>query len=159
MKFCFTALRENEKRVHAKTRRKKENQDFFPLFFAALRENKENMEEVMAFESLNAYKIMWLFVVFDLPVTEEEDRKNANRFRKDLLKDGFTMMQFSVYIRHCASKEAMETHMKRVERLVPPRGKVSMVSITDRQYGDIKNFWARKEVKPGKKPEQLELFF
>jgi CRISPR-associated protein Cas2 len=112
----------------------------------------------MAFESLNAYKIMWLFVVFDLPVTTEKDRKNANQFRKNLLKDGFTMMQFSVYIRHCASKEAMETHMKRVERLVPPKGKVSMISITDKQYGDIKNFWAKREVNLVKKPVQLELF-
>lgn len=112
----------------------------------------------MAFESLNAYKIMWLFVVFDLPVTTKRDRKNANQFRKNLLKDGFTMMQFSVYIRHCASKESMETHMKRIERLVPPKGKVSMIFITDKQYGDIKNFWAKKEVKFTKKPLQLELF-
>jgi CRISPR-associated protein Cas2 len=116
------------------------------------------MEEVMAFESLNAYKIMWLFVVFDLPVTEEEDRKRAGRFRKDLLKDGFTMMQFSVYIRHCASKEAMETHIKRVERFVPPKGKVSMVYITDKQYGEIRNFWAKKEIPSKNKPVQLELF-
>ena len=112
----------------------------------------------MAFKSLNAYKIMWLFVVFDLPVTTKRDRKNANQFRKNLLKDGFTMMQFSVYIRHCASKESMEIHMKRVERFVPPKGKVSMIFITDKQYGDIKNFWAKKEVKFKKKPLQLELF-
>ncbi len=112
----------------------------------------------MAFESLNAYKIMWMFVVFDLPVTTGKDRKNAGLFRKNLLKDGFTMMQFSVYIRHCASKESMETHMKRVEKFVPPKGKVSMVSITDKQYGDIKNFWAKKEYSFTKKPVQLELF-
>ena len=112
----------------------------------------------MAFKSLNAYKIMWLFVVFDLPVKTKKDRKNANQFRKNLLKDGFTMMQFSVYIRHCASKESMEIHMKRVERFVPPKGKVSMIFITDKQYGDIKNFWAKKEIKFQKKPLQLELF-
>ncbi len=51
---------------------------------------------------LNAYHIMWLFVFFDLPVTTKIERKTAARFRKDLMKDGFTMMQFSVYIRHCA---------------------------------------------------------
>jgi len=112
----------------------------------------------MAFNCLNAYKIMWLFVVFDLPVTNKKDRKNASRFRKDLLKDGFTMMQFSVYIRHCASKEAMETHIRRVEKLVPPKGKVSMVNITDKQYGEIRNFWAKREVKLKDKPSQLELF-
>ena len=48
--------------------------------------------------------------------------------------------------------------MKRVERFVPPKGKVSMIFITDKQYGDIKNFWAKKEIKFQKKPLQLELF-
>lgn len=53
---------------------------------------------------LNAYRIMWIFVFFDLPTTTRKDRKNASLFRKNILKDGFTMMQFSVYNRHCASK-------------------------------------------------------
>jgi CRISPR-associated protein Cas2 len=61
---------------------------------------------------LNAYHIMWLFVFFDLPVTTKKERKLATGFRKNLLKDGFTMMQFSVYNRHCASKESAEVHMK-----------------------------------------------
>ena len=112
----------------------------------------------MAFKVLNAYKIMWLFVVFDLPVTTKKDRKFAANFRRDLLKDGFTMMQFSVYNRVCPSKEALETHMKKIERLIPPNGKVSFMFITDKQYGDIKNFYAKKEVKNTKKWVQLELF-
>ena len=56
---------------------------------------------------LNAYRIMWLFVMFDLPTNTKVERRNATLFRKALEKDGFTMMQYSVYIRHCASKESM----------------------------------------------------
>ena len=112
----------------------------------------------MSFRCLNAYKIMWLFVFFDLPVTNKKDQKNAGRFRKDLLNDGFTMMQFSVYIRHCASREDMDKHIKRIKDLIPPKGTVSMVSITDKQYGDIVNFWGKKEEPKPKQPVQLELF-
>ena len=54
---------------------------------------------------LNAYRIMWLFVFFDLPTNTKTERRHAVQFRKALEKDGFTMMQYSVYVRHCASKE------------------------------------------------------
>lgn len=112
----------------------------------------------MAFDALNAYKIMWILVFFDLPVTTKQDTRQATRFRKELLKDGFVMMQFSVYVRHCASKESMDVHIKRVKGLVPPKGHVSVLSITDKQYGDILNFWGAKEIPKERAPVQLELF-
>ena len=48
----------------------------------------------MSFERLNEYHIMWLFVFFDLPVTTKKERKMATKFRKQLMENGFTMMQF-----------------------------------------------------------------
>lgn len=112
----------------------------------------------MEYNRLNAYHIMWLFVFFDLPVVKKKDRKAAARFRKDLLNDGFTMMQFSVYTRHCASKESAEVHIKRVKKFVPADGQVSILKVTDKQYGQILNFWGKKSepLPPG--PKQLELF-
>jgi CRISPR-associated protein Cas2 len=107
---------------------------------------------------LNAYHIMWLFVFFDLPVTTKKERKVATRFRKELLKDGFVMMQFSVYNRHCASKESAEVHIKRVKRMVPQKGQVSILMITDKQYGNIINFWGKQSVQMPNSPMQLELF-
>ena len=62
----------------------------------------------MSENRINAYHIMWLFVFFDLPVVTKKERKIAATFRKNLMKDGFVMLQFSVYIRHCASKESKE---------------------------------------------------
>lgn len=101
---------------------------------------------------------MWLFVFFDLPTNTKTERRNATLFRKMLEKDGFTMMQYSVYVRHCVSKENMEVHIKRVCLSMPPAGLVSILSVTDKQYGDILNFWGRIERAKPVMPQQLELF-
>lgn len=120
----------------------------------------------MTEDRLNAYHIMWLFVFFDLPVTTKKEMKAATLFRKHLEKDGFAMKQFSVYIRHCGSKESIEVHVKRIKAVVPETGKVSILSVTDKQYGDMYNFWGTpKSCKQSKiknkvisQPIQLELF-
>ena len=107
---------------------------------------------------LNAYRIMWLFVFFDLPTETAKDRKAAARFRKDIMKDGFTMMQFSVYRRHCPSGENADVHLKRVQKHLPEKGQVSILRITDKQYGDIVNYWGIRESPLAPGPQQLELF-
>jgi len=107
---------------------------------------------------LNAYHIMWLFVFFDLPVTTKKERRLASRFRKDLLKDGFTMMQWSVYSRHCASKESADVHLRRVKSIVPGKGQVTILRITDKQYGNMVNLWGATQQVLAKAPQQLELF-
>jgi len=112
----------------------------------------------MPSERLSAYRIMWLFVFFDLPTESEKDRKNYTKFRKGLIKDGFTMMQYSVYIRHCASKESSKVHNKRVDQIMPPKGNVSILEITDKQYGEIKTFWGSESVPVKPAPQQLEMF-
>jgi len=107
---------------------------------------------------LNAYKIMWLFVFFDLPTHTKKDRHNASVFRKRLLNDGFTMMQFSVYTRHCGSSESADVHTQRIKKLVPAKGQVSIMRITDKQYGNIINFWGKASTPLPPKPAQLEFF-
>jgi len=107
---------------------------------------------------LNAYQIMWLFVFFDLPVSSKKERKLATRFRKELMKDGFSMMQWSVYIRHCASAESADVHEKRIKRFVPDKGQISILRITDKQYGNIINLWGVHQLKNPDSPQQLELF-
>ncbi len=107
---------------------------------------------------LNAYRIMWLFVFFDLPTNTKKERKAAARFRKDLLTDGFVMMQYSVYIRHCASSESADVHQRHIENSVPELGQVSILRITDKQYGNIANFWGKLDKPLEPAPQQLELF-
>ncbi len=107
---------------------------------------------------LNAYHIMWLFVFFDLPVTTKKERKLASAFRKDLLKEGFCMMQWSVYTRHCPSSESADVHEKRIRALVPDKGQVTIMRVTDKQYGNMVNLWGGSRTKNEKAPQQLELF-
>lgn len=102
---------------------------------------------------------MWLFVFFDLPVTTKPDRQKAAFFRKALIKDGFAMMQYSVYVRYCASGEVADLHTVRIRRLIPDRGHVSILRVTDKQYGKIHNFWGGRPAPPVHQPKpQLELF-
>ncbi len=107
---------------------------------------------------LNAYQIMWLFVLFDLPTKTKKEKQIYTRFRKNLKKDGFTMMQYSVYIRHCASAESGQVHIRRVMGWLPPKGQISIVQITDKQYGRIINLWGNKKEAMREAPHQLELF-
>ena len=107
---------------------------------------------------LNAYHIMWLFVFFDLPTNTKKERKAAAQFRKALEKDGFSMMQYSVYVRHCPSKENMSVHIARVRASMPPSGLTSILSITDKQYSEIQNFWGKVERAKLTTPQQLEFF-
>lgn len=107
---------------------------------------------------INAYHVMWLFVFFDLPVTTKTERKAAAKFRKELEGDGFTMMQFSVYIRHCPSKENRDVHSKRVKGMIPQKGHVVILVVTDKQYSEMINIWGMKQTPIKQIPQQLELF-
>lgn len=66
-------------------------------------------------DRFSEYRIMWVLVFFDLPTETKKDKKAHALFRKNLQKDGFTMFQFSMYIRHCASMENASVHVKRVK--------------------------------------------
>jgi CRISPR-associated protein Cas2 len=101
---------------------------------------------------------MWVLVFFDLPTDTKKDRKQAALFRKRLIKDGFSMFQFSMYVRHCASRENAQVHIKRVKSILPPNGHVGIMSITDKQFGMIELFYGTKEKEKPETPQQLELF-
>lgn len=101
---------------------------------------------------------MWVLVFFDLPTDTKKERKAAADFRKDLLKDGFIMFQFSIYMRHCPSAENAEVHIKRVKSLLPAYGQVGILSITDKQFGSMELFSERKSRETPTGNIQLELF-
>jgi CRISPR-associated protein Cas2 len=101
---------------------------------------------------------MWVLVLFDLPTETKKDRKQAGLFRKRLIDDGFTMFQFSIYLRHCPSRENAQVHIKRVKSLLPPNGHVGILCITDKQFGMMELFVGKKEELKPNTPQQLELF-
>lgn len=109
-------------------------------------------------DTITGYKIMWLYVMFDLPVETKSQRRHAARFRKDLLKDGFGMHQFSVYVRHCASHEAATVHINRVKMFLPDEGSVSILKVTDKQFENTIHFVGKRARVPQKAPAQMEFF-
>ena len=107
---------------------------------------------------LSGYRFMWVIVMFDLPVDTKAARREYAIFRKKLLKDGFARMQFSIYVRHCASEENADVHTLRTEMAVPPDGEVRVLRITDKQYERMRVFWGKRRKQPAAPPAQLEFF-
>ena len=109
-------------------------------------------------ERFSEYRIMWALVLFDLPTETKKERKAHAQFRKKLLEDGFTMFQFSIYLRHCASRENADVHIKRVKSFLPEKGYVGILCITDKQFGAMELFYCKKEKAVTTPYQQLELF-
>jgi len=110
------------------------------------------------YERFNAYRIMWVLVFFDLPTETKKERKIYARFRKDILADGFSMFQFSIYLRHCPSKENADVHIKRIKNILPPKGHGGIMCITDKQFGMMEIFRGHEVVDSPETVQQLELF-
>ena len=109
-------------------------------------------------DRFSEYRVMWVLVLFDLPTETRRDRKASTDFRKNLLRDGFTMFQFSIYVRHCPSCENAAVHIKRVKSFLPEHGHVVIITLTDKQFGTIGLFHGRAPIPPNTPGQQLELF-
>ena len=107
---------------------------------------------------ISKYRVMWILVFFDLPTETKTDRKRATGFRKALIDDGFTMFQFSIYIRHCAGAANAEVHINRIKSFLPQFGKVGILCITDKQFGDLHLYFGKKPSPLPLAGVQLELF-
>ena len=107
----------------------------------------------------NSWRIMWSICCFDLPSITSKEKRAYSLYRKMLLRDGFQMHQFSVYMRHYASYARAKAHAERLSGLVPNKGKVSFFFFTDKQYGMTLNYHgAWEQITMPSKPEQLLLF-
>lgn len=107
---------------------------------------------------LTGYRLMWVVVMFDLPVVLKSERKAATDFRNTLLGMGFEMSQFSVYMRMCTSPAQIETYCKRVEAALPAGGKVNILQFTDKQYERIISYHGQAKQPANKTPDQFDLF-
>jgi CRISPR-associated protein Cas2 len=101
---------------------------------------------------------MWILVLFDLPVVEKKERKEASDFRKFLLDNGFSMVQFSIYTKALSGLDACQKYYKLLENNLPDAGKVDILTITDKQYGNIKSYIGHTQNREQKQLEQLLLF-
>ena len=106
---------------------------------------------------LSEYRGMWLFVLFDLPVLSKDEKRHYVQFRNSLIQDGFTMLQYSVYARYFESEEAGGAHRKRVRSLLPPKGHVRLLSVTDKQFAKMENYVGKTPANTEEPPDQLYL--
>ena len=84
--------------------------------------------------SLETRRWMRLMVFFDLPVTSPAKKRNYQVFRNFLLKDGYDMLQWSVYARLCNGQDAASKHYRRLLGHLPPEGSVRCMEITEKQF-------------------------
>lgn len=80
---------------------------------------------------------MRLMTMFDLPTDTSEERKNYRHFRKDLLNHGFFMMQYSIYVKVCTSREAAKRTNNYIRSVAPKKGLIQTIMITEKQYQDM----------------------
>jgi CRISPR-associated protein Cas2 len=109
-------------------------------------------------DALSEFRAVWLFAMFDLPVDSKEKRRAYTRFRKELLRNGFTMLQYSVYCRYCPSEDASVVYKKHVKRVLPDEGQVRLALLTDRQFGKMEVFFGKNREPVEDPPSQMMLF-
>lgn len=114
----------------------------------------------MVTKTRSTLKMGRILVLFDLPVTTKRERDQATRFRKKLLDDGYSMLQFSVYMRSCSSWERMKKHARRLQIYAPEGGNIRAIMLTEKQWVKsiaIVSECYRKQ-KKADKPHQLTIF-
>jgi len=104
------------------------------------------------------YRMAWVLVFFDLPVGTSEERKAATNFRKDLIHDGYMMVQFSVYARPCGTADRVETQVRRLKSRIPSKGEVRGLMISDAQWGRMIVMRSQQTAEAEKMPAQMQFF-
>ena len=80
---------------------------------------------------------MRVIVFFDLPVETTENRRDYSRFRRMLVKNGFIMLQESVYCRMALNQNAAIAISSTIKRHKPPKGLVQILVVTERQFSKM----------------------
>ena len=104
------------------------------------------------------YRMAWVLVFFDLPVGTPEERKAATNFRKDLIHDGYMMVQFSVYARPCGTADRVDTQVRRLKSKIPSKGEVRGLMISDAQWGRMIVMRSQQTAEAEKMPAQMQFF-
>ena len=76
--------------------------------------------------------------MFDLPVDTVDQQRAYRKFRKDIMSEGFMMIQYSVYVRTCPNRQFANQLEKRLQKIMPKEGNVRLLTVTEKQYDDMK---------------------
>jgi CRISPR-associated protein Cas2 len=108
--------------------------------------------------TFGGFRSMWVITMFDLPTDTKKARKAYHDFRESLLNDGFMMLQYSVYARHCPSEENAVVHENGVKASLPDDGEIRLLRITDKQFERMKVFYGKMRKATEQPPEQVSFF-
>lgn len=87
----------------------------------------------------SSYRCMRVFVLFDLPAVTKGEKRNYVKFRKQIIEDGFIMLQYSIYTRFCRNFQDAKKHIQRIEDMAPRDGNIRILSITEHQFEQMVN--------------------
>lgn len=94
-----------------------------------------------------SYRYMRMIVFFDLPTITVQDRKNYLKFRKFLIKEGFIMMQESVYSKLTLNKSITQLIKDKIYKNKPPDGIIQLLVITEKQFSSMEYIIGNKTYK------------
>lgn len=84
-----------------------------------------------------SYRYMRILVFFDLPVVTDEERRIYRTFRKYLIKNGFLMLQESVYCKLAQNAMVGDAIVENVRKNKPASGIVQVLKVTEKQYSKM----------------------
>lgn len=84
------------------------------------------------------YEEMRIFCMFDLPMETKLEQRDYRLFRKELLSNGFIMLQYSIYYRTVPNRSAGKKYESILKKLIPRSGEVRLLYVSERQFEDMK---------------------
>ena len=92
-----------------------------------------------------SYRFMRIIIFFDLPIETAQDRREYSRFHKYLIKNGFLMMQKSVYYKLALNQTTAGTILENIRSHKPPSGLIQALTITEKQYAKMEFILGKNE--------------
>ena len=110
---------------------------------------------------MSAYSFMWLMIMFDMPTDTKTDRKKYRWLREKLIKEGYIMMQYSIYIKTFHSVEAARHGREKIKNFISNnilKGSIRLMTFTDKQFSNMDVIVGTKKESEKRAPRQLTLF-
>ncbi|BDV03523.1 MAG: hypothetical protein HPPSJP_2440 [Candidatus Hepatoplasma scabrum] len=89
---------------------------------------------------------MNILLFYDLPTITKVDQKAMNKFRNDITKLGFIMIQESVYMKHCYNYDWVNRTKLKIKEILPQKGDIRIIIVTNKQYNEIEILKGRKSL-------------
>lgn len=95
---------------------------------------------------MNEIKYMRIILMFDLPSKEDYEKKEYRVFHNALIKNGYVMMQFSIYIKATNSHTKIKREVDKIRKYIPKSGNIRVLSITEKQYLNMEIILGHKNI-------------